>query len=141
MDDQAILLSVLIAALVLLALVRILRVAKLVKACEWVGLHACCEARGTLRHWAIRGSLRLPLELARANFLIRAGCEWLDACVLRVGTRLAQIVLAWVLIRVAKSVALELTKGLLLSLALVHCHAAVKTNLVALLAVSLVICA
>lgn len=141
MDDQAVLLCVLIATLVLLALVRIFRVTKLVKACEWVGFHACCEAWSTLRHWAIRRSLRLPLELARANFLVRAGCEWLNTCVLGVGTRLAQIVLAWVLIRVTKSVALELTKGLLRSLALVHSHAAVQTNLVTLLAESLVICA
>lgn len=138
MQDQTVLLGVLIAALVLFALPWIFRVAHLVQVRERLCLDASAKSRSTLGYRALGRSKRDVLKFRLANLLVRAGRP--GRLLLRSGAQAAKtsVIFAWILVRVTKRVALELSKSFLGVLATVDGHATVQANFVALLAISLV---
>lgn len=137
-DDLRVLLGVFVSVDVLLALVRVLRVAYLVKAGERLWLDSSLEPRRSLGDGTRRRAERDILKLRLAHFFVRAGQE---GPLLRVRSHAAQacVVFTRVLIRVAKRVALELSKSLFRIFATVNGHRAILADLVALSSEGLVV--
>jgi len=138
-DNLAILLSVLVTALILLALPRVLRVAHLIQICERLCLDTSSEFRSTVWNGTLRRSQRDVFKLRLANLFVRTGREWLLLLGLSALATKTAIVLAWILVRITERVTLESSKGLLVVLATVNSHAFVETNFVTLLAERLIV--
>ena len=135
-----VLLGVLVAPLVLFAFVGVLRVAHLVQVREGLGLDTSTESRGGLGDGTGGRAEWNVLEFGLSDLLVRAGDE---GTLLRVGAHAAKarVILAGVNVGVAKSVALELSKGLFRVFTTVDRHGTILADFVALFPVSLIVCA
>ena len=135
-ENLRVLFSVLITAHILSTLIGVERVANPIEVGDRVSFDACGKARSTLRSGTSRRAKRDVLELRLANQLVATSDEWLG--LLRGRATLAHDILARILEGISKSVAGKGAKCLLVSLALVDGHTFVESDLMTLLAESLV---
>ena len=136
MENLRVLFSVLITAHILSTLIGVERVANPIEVGDRVSLDARGKARSTLRSGTSRRAKRDVLELRLANKLVATSDEWLG--LLGGRASLAHDILARILEWISKSVAGKGAKCLLVSLALVDGHTFVESDLMTLLAESLV---